>query len=79
MTILPVFGEVVRAKREAAGFSQEKFAERAELDRTYVSGVERGVRNPTLLVITRIAAALGMTLGELFVAVTEASESRKPK
>jgi len=46
--------------------SQEQLAERAGLDRTYVSGVERGRRNPTLDVLQRLANALGSDLDVLF-------------
>ena len=51
--------------RRAAGVSQEEFADRCGLHRTYVSGVERGVRNPTITVLARIAAALGLPPGRL--------------
>lgn len=51
-------GQNVRRLREEAGLSQEKLALEADLDRTYVSGVERGVRNPTVTVLARIAKAL---------------------
>lgn len=51
-------GRNVRRYREALGLSQEEFAFECGLHRTYVSGVERGVRNPTLVVIAKIAAAL---------------------
>ena len=53
------FGAAVREAREAQGHSQEDLGFEAELDRTYVSGIERGVRNPTLRTILRIARALG--------------------
>lgn len=53
-----IVGRNVRRLREEAGLSQEKLALEAELDRTYVSGVERGVRNPTVTVVARIAKAL---------------------
>ena len=43
------FGLKVRRCREAIGLSQEALAEKAELDRTYISGIERGARNPTIL------------------------------
>ncbi len=43
------FGLNVRRRREAAGLSQEALAEKADLDRTYISGIERGTRNPTIL------------------------------
>ena len=79
MSIFSTFGQVVRAKREQAGLSQEQFAERADLDRTYVSGVERGVRNPTLQVINRIAKALDVPLADLFAATDKAVARRKGK
>lgn len=60
------FGSRLRALRTDRGWSQEEFAHRADLDRTYVSGVERGVRNPTLDVIARLAEALDVDVAELF-------------
>ena len=53
-----VVGRNVRKFREELGLSQEELGFRAEIDRTYISGVERGVRNPTVTVIARIAHAL---------------------
>ena len=52
------FGMAVRQRRMAAGLSQERLAERAGLHPTYVSMVERAVRNPTLDVSAGIAEAL---------------------
>ncbi|MCL4413131.1 MAG: helix-turn-helix domain-containing protein [Actinobacteria bacterium] len=52
------FGRRVRRARLAQGLSQEGLAERAGLHRTYVGTVERGERNPALLNILRLAAAL---------------------
>jgi transcriptional regulator with XRE-family HTH domain len=63
---VPSFGATVRRLREAKGISQEGLADLAGLDRTYVSGVERGVRNPTLKVIYRLAEALGADVSSLF-------------
>ncbi len=60
------FGERVRNLRKSAGLSQEKLAEISDLHRTYISGVERGERNPSLLSLARIAQALGLPLEELF-------------
>lgn len=60
------FGARVRELRERHGWSQEDFGHRADLDRTYVSGIERGVRNPTLDVIYRVADALGVEAAEIF-------------
>lgn len=63
------FGKNIRIRREALGLSQEALAEKADLDPTYISGIERGVRNPSLLSIVRIAKALGMNSGSLFEGV----------
>jgi transcriptional regulator with XRE-family HTH domain len=59
------FGAAVRARRLQLGWSQEQLALNANLDRTYVSGVERGVRNPTLLSMQRLAASMNVSLSEL--------------
>lgn len=63
---LHAFGESVRRARHARGWSQERLAAESGLDRTYISGVERGVRNPSLLSQERIALALGLSLRDLF-------------
>jgi transcriptional regulator with XRE-family HTH domain len=60
------FGEAVRKARMAANLSQEELADRAGLDRSYLGGIERGERNPTLNVIGTVALGLGIDLGELF-------------
>lgn len=65
------FGAAVRRHRELLRLSQEELAERAQMDRTYVSGVERGVRNPSLDVMQRIARALGSDLDVLFATARE--------
>lgn len=65
MDIRKKFGKRLRQLREERGWSQEEFADRAGLHRTYVSAVERGVRNPTLSVLERLAKALGIQLSEL--------------
>lgn len=59
------FGDNVRAKREALNLSQEQLAERADLDRTYISGIERGVRNLSLLSAVRLAKALKCSVSDL--------------
>jgi transcriptional regulator with XRE-family HTH domain len=59
------FGARLREIREEAGISQEKLAEEAGVHRTYVSSVERGKRNVSLVNIERFAAALGVKMGEL--------------
>jgi transcriptional regulator with XRE-family HTH domain len=65
MDIRKKFGKRLRTLREERGWSQEEFADRAGLHRTYVSAVERGVRNPTLSVLERLAKALGVSMAEL--------------
>lgn len=52
------FGEKVRQRREALKLSQEQLADQADIHRTFISGIERGVRNPGLENILRIAQAL---------------------
>ncbi len=56
----------MRELRKARGLSQEELAHRAGLHYTYVGGIERGERNPALVNIGRIAAALKVSLAELF-------------
>ena len=59
------FGARLRLMREAKGLSQEQLAELASLHRTYVGSVERGERNPTLLILFRLAGALKIPLSTL--------------
>lgn len=53
-------GQNIKAARTERGWSQEELADEAGLHRTYISGVERGVRNPTVTVVEKIAKALGV-------------------
>lgn len=57
----------MRRRRIAAGLSQETLAEKADLHPTYMSMVERGVRNPTIEVAARISRALRMGLPDLII------------
>lgn len=52
----------IKAARRAAGMSQEALALQADVDRTYVSQLERGIANPSLLVLYRLASVLGSGL-----------------
>ncbi|ECP4389783.1 helix-turn-helix transcriptional regulator [Salmonella enterica] len=60
------FGEQLRKLRTQSGLSQEAFADKCGLDRTYISGIERGVRNPTLKVISVLAKGLEINIKTLF-------------
>ena len=51
--------------RKERGWSQEALAAEAGLDRTYISGIERRVKNPTITVVERVAKALACGLGDL--------------
>lgn len=59
-------GSNLRRLRNERGVTQEDFATDSGFDRGYISGVERGVRNPSVLVLERIAAALKVDVSELF-------------
>lgn len=59
------FGMRVRELRKKRGYSQEEFAAHVGMHRTYLGGLERGERNPTLTIIARIAIGLGISISEL--------------
>lgn len=61
-----LFGERARELRVKRGWSQEEFAARAELDRSYIGCIERGERNVSIENVCRIAAALGVSPASLF-------------
>jgi transcriptional regulator with XRE-family HTH domain len=70
---LNVLGMNVRRRREEKELTQEALAERADLDPTYISGIERGVRNPSVLSVVRIARALGISTSKLMERVGDNS------
>ena len=63
--VLVSFGDAVRRQRRLRGWSQEELADRAQIHRTYVADVERGVRNLGLINVAKIAAALQVSLATL--------------
>jgi transcriptional regulator with XRE-family HTH domain len=63
--VLAAFGLNVRRRREEIGLTQEDLADRAGLDRSYISNVERGSRNLSISSIVRIAKALRTSASEL--------------
>jgi transcriptional regulator with XRE-family HTH domain len=58
-------GRNVRQLRQAKGLSQEEFADEAGIHRTYVSDIERGARNPTILIVDKLAQSLGVAASRL--------------
>ncbi|KJV38808.1 helix-turn-helix domain-containing protein [Brevundimonas sp. KM4] len=65
MDVCKRVGENVRRLREERGLSQETLAFEAGMHRTYVSGIERGIRNPTVTVLERLASALKVAMADL--------------
>ena len=64
--ILEKFGKTLRRKRREANYSQEEFAEKLGIHRTYMSFLERGQRNPSLIMLFKISRVLKIKLSELF-------------
>lgn len=69
MDIRKQVGLNLKRLRENAELSQEGLAWEADLHRTYISGVERGIRNPTVVVLAKIAKALKADPAEFFRSV----------
>jgi transcriptional regulator with XRE-family HTH domain len=63
--VLVALGQAIRQARIDRQISQEELAHRSEIDRAYMSSIERGQQNPGFVSVARVAAALDMTLGEL--------------
>ena len=74
-TPLEAFGSRVQAVRASTDLSQEALAERSGFDRTYISLLERGRRNPSLLTVCRLAGGLGVEPTQLIVGVPAVSGS----
>lgn len=66
--VLAGLGTIIRAKRAEKGLSQEALAVDAEIDRSYMGGIERGHHNLTLINLHKIASALGIKPSELLQA-----------
>ncbi|MGG2085475.1 helix-turn-helix transcriptional regulator [Priestia aryabhattai] len=68
------FGIVVRKLRISQNVTQEELAEKTELHRTYISEVERGERNVSLITINKISSSLNVELSQLFLLVESEEE-----
>jgi len=64
--LLRGLGWRVRQLRESKRWTQEVLADRAGLDRSYIAGIEAGLRNPSTKALAKLARALGVTLSQLF-------------
>ncbi|MCQ2800655.1 MAG: helix-turn-helix transcriptional regulator [Bacilli bacterium] len=71
MTINKQLGYLIRYLREEKGLTIEQLALEAEVNRNYLGDLERGTRNPTILVLSKIAKGLGITLSNLFENIKE--------
>lgn len=63
--VIDILARNLRAARKRLNLSQEELAARAKIDRTYVSGIERKIRNPTITVVAKFAEALETTTADL--------------
>lgn len=68
----------LRRHRVGRGLSQEKLAVDAQIDRTYVSSLERGLENPTVVVLDKLAAALSLPIADLFRTLLRGERPPKP-
>lgn len=66
MNLKEKFGHKIKQLREQKGYSIEYLANVANIDRTYISDIEKGKRNVSLLIIEKLAKALDVTIQELF-------------
>ncbi len=69
--VLIALGQNVRKRREALGLTQEALSDKAGLDQTYISGIERGLRNPGVINIAKLAKALEISMAEICKGVDE--------
>ncbi|MFT5488783.1 MAG: transcriptional regulator with XRE-family HTH domain [Paracoccaceae bacterium] len=75
MDIRKRVGANLKRLRRGMGLSQEAFAFECGLHRTYISGVERGVRNPTVVILDKIATALNVPAAALLAEITDDRKS----
>ena len=66
MDIKRIVGQKLRKLRQKAGISQEKLALTADIDRTYISSIEKGERNISIVVLEKLAKALNVSIKDFF-------------
>ena len=64
--VLVALGQAISSIRKSQGVSQEELAHRSEIDRSYMSAIERGTQNPGVMMMVKIAKAMGVPVSELF-------------
>jgi transcriptional regulator with XRE-family HTH domain len=77
MNILATIGTNIRKQRNELGWPQEELAHRAKIDRSYLSEIESGDKNPSIQIIDQIAAALGMDVRDLLGGYKTKAKSTK--
>lgn len=70
-SVLKLLGERLRERRTSLGWTQEELADRAKIDRSYVGGVERGIRNLTFTVLCQLCEALGCDVATITNGIPE--------
>ena len=79
MDIRKQVGLNIQRLRREKGWSQEALAFESGLHRTYVSGIERGVRNPTVMIIEKLAKTFGVAPAELLADKSGSSRRGRPR
>ena len=74
---LQILGNKLRSRREELGLSQEALANICDFDRTYISMLERGKRNVSLINLVRIAQGLGTSVAQLTEGIHDGSHSQR--
>ena len=69
---LKILGQRIRQKRKSLHWTQEDLADKAEIDRSYIGGVERGERNLTFTILCQVCIALGCDVAELTEGIPDA-------
>lgn len=74
MNLQRKFGLVIKKLRQEKGLSQESLANQSDIDRTYISDIEKGERNISLNIIERLSVTLQISLSELFKKIEKYGE-----